>query len=183
MPLNMAQYLRDQWWVLDASDHSELAAAFRASLDVDGEDPLEALHPTHGRHGFVTIHRALRTLRYDAFAMLEVWCEHPVEASEVQSWAWDQCGQAGNKIQRFQHDMGRSIPEGIFVAVYHPSLVIDTEAFSGYGWIGKKDVAQQAIAYGDVYVARVAYGSFAAYRLSMQQKLKREASRKEAGIE
>jgi len=105
----MPQDLRDQWWVLDAGDHSELATAFRASLDVDGEDPFEPLYPTHGCHGLVMLHRALCSSRYDAFAMLEVWCEHPVEASEVQSWAWDQCGQAGNKIQRFQHDMGRTI--------------------------------------------------------------------------
>ena len=49
--------------------------------------------------------------------------KHPVEAGEVQSWAWDQCGQAGNKIQRFQHDMGRSIPEGMFVAVNDPAPV------------------------------------------------------------
>ena len=33
----MARNLRDQWWVLDADDHSELATAFRASLDVDVE--------------------------------------------------------------------------------------------------------------------------------------------------
>ena len=46
-------------------------------------------------------------MRHDAFAMLEVRGEHPVEASEVQPRAWDQCGQAGNEVQRFQHDMGR----------------------------------------------------------------------------
>ena len=58
-------------------------------------------------------------MRHDAFAMLEVRGEHPVEASEVQSWAWDQCGQAGNKIQRFQHDMGRAVfsePTEIMIA-------------------------------------------------------------------
>ena len=53
--------------------------------------------------------------------MLEVWGEYPVKASEVQSRAWDQCGQAGNEVQRFQHDMGRSIPEGMFVAVNDPA--------------------------------------------------------------
>ena len=41
----MSQNLRDQRRVLDASDHSELAATFGTGLDVDGEDPLEALHP------------------------------------------------------------------------------------------------------------------------------------------
>ena len=44
----MAQNLRDQWWVLDAGDHTELATAFRASLDVDGVCALVALHPGRG---------------------------------------------------------------------------------------------------------------------------------------
>jgi hypothetical protein len=68
----MAQNLRDQRWVLDAGDHSELATAFRASLDIDGEDPFEPLHPTHGCQGLVAIHRALRSLRHDAITMLKV---------------------------------------------------------------------------------------------------------------
>jgi len=101
----MPQDLRDQWWVLDAGDHSELATAFRASLDVDGEDPFEPLYPTHGCHGLVMLHRALCSSRYDAFAMLEVWCEHPVEASEVQSWAWDQCGQALLSVRQGQQQV------------------------------------------------------------------------------
>ena len=104
--MNMAQNLLDQRWVLDAGNNSELAAAFRASLDVDSEHPLEPLHPTHGRHGLVTFHGTLRSLRHDAITVLEVRGEHPVKASEVQSRAWDQCGQAGDEVQRFQHDMG-----------------------------------------------------------------------------
>ena len=36
--------------------------------------------------------------------------------------------QAGNEVQRFQHDMGRSIPEGMFVAVNDPAPVVNTEA-------------------------------------------------------
>ena len=98
--------------------------------------------PTHGRHGLVASHRALRSLRYDAITMLEVRGEHPVKTSEVQSRAWDQCGQAGNKIQRFQHDMGRSIPEGMFVAVDDTAPGIDTEAFGGDRRAG--DITAQA---------------------------------------
>jgi hypothetical protein len=52
--------------VARTGNDSKPAAAFRASLDVDSEDPLEPLHPTHGRHGLVAFHRALRSLRYDA---------------------------------------------------------------------------------------------------------------------
>jgi len=139
----MSQDFRDQRWVFNTGNDSELATAFRASLDVDGEDPLKALHPTHGRHRLVAFRRALRSLRYDAFAMLEVWGEYPVKASEVQSRAWDQCGQAGNEVQRFQHDVGRTIPERMFVAVNDTPPVIDTEAFGGDRWAG--NVAAQAL--------------------------------------
>lgn len=86
----MPQDLRDQRRIFDTGNDSKPAAAFRASLDVDSEDPLEPLHPTHGRHGLVAFHRALRSLRYDAITMLEVRGEHPVKTSEVQSRAWDQ---------------------------------------------------------------------------------------------
>ena len=79
----MAQNLRDQWWVLDAGDHSELATAFRASLDVDGEDPFEPLHPTHGCQGLVAIHRALCSLRHDAITMLKVRGENTMKPSQV----------------------------------------------------------------------------------------------------
>lgn len=80
-------------------------------------------------------------MRHDAFAMLEVRGEHPVEASEVQPRAWDQCGQAGNEIQRFEHDMGRTIAEGMFVAVNDTAPAINTEAFGGDRRAG--DVAAQ----------------------------------------
>ena len=60
---------------------------------------------------------------------LDVDGEYPVKASEVQSRAWDQCGQAGNEVQRIQHDMGRTIAEGVFVAVNDPAPAINTEAF------------------------------------------------------
>jgi hypothetical protein len=139
----MPQDLRDQWWVLDAGDHTELAtarangtsawllalcanrhAALACALgkfDVDGEDPFEPLYPTHGCHGLVMLHRAQSSLRHDAITMLEVRCEHPVKPGQIQSWPGNQCSQTGNKIQRFQHDMGRSIPEGMFVAVNDPA--------------------------------------------------------------
>jgi len=63
--------------------------------------------------------------------MLEVGGEDPVKASEVQSRAWDQCRKAGNKVQRFQYDVCRTIPERVFVAVNDTSSVINTEALGG----------------------------------------------------
>jgi hypothetical protein len=112
---------------LRANRHARLAGA-RASLDVDGEDAFEPLHPTHGCHGLVAFHRALRSLRHDAFTMLEIGRKDTrdgfapllltlrvrravalacaVETRQIHAWAWNQCRQAGDKIQRFQHDMG-----------------------------------------------------------------------------
>ena len=43
----------DDVGILDASDHPELAAAFGAGLDIDGEDRLQALHPGHGSELFM----------------------------------------------------------------------------------------------------------------------------------
>jgi hypothetical protein len=47
-PLNVFENLRNQRRILNARDDPEFAAAFGASLDVDGEDPFETLHPAHG---------------------------------------------------------------------------------------------------------------------------------------
>jgi len=66
--------------------------------------------------------------RHDAGPVFEVGCEHTrdgfapllltrcvrralalacaVEAGQVQTWARDQGGEAGDKVQRFQHHMG-----------------------------------------------------------------------------
>ena len=57
-----------------------------------------------------------------------------MKPSQVQLWPRYQCGQAGDKIQRFQHDVGRTIPERMFVAVNDTPPVIDTEAFGGDRW-------------------------------------------------
>jgi hypothetical protein len=80
---------------LRANRHTRLAGA-RVSLDVDGEDAFEPLHPTHGRHGLVTFHGTLRSLRYDAITMLEIGRKYTVETSQIHAWAWNQCRQVGN---------------------------------------------------------------------------------------
>ena len=67
---------------LRANRHARLAGA-RASLDVDGEDPFEPLHPTRGCQGLVAIHCALRSLRHDAFAVFEIGCEYSMKPSQV----------------------------------------------------------------------------------------------------
>jgi len=65
----MPQDLRDQRWVFNTGNDSELAAALGTGLDVDGEDPLEVLHPAHGGSGFVSFRRALCSLRHGFFFM------------------------------------------------------------------------------------------------------------------
>jgi hypothetical protein len=89
------------------------------------------------------LHRAQSSLRHDAITMLEVRCEHPVKPGQIQSWPGNQRSQAGNKIQRFQHDMGRSIPEGMLVAVNDTAPAINTEALGGDRRAG--DVAAQTL--------------------------------------
>ena len=42
----------DDAGILDASHHPEFATALGAGLDVDSEDPLQALHPSHGSERF-----------------------------------------------------------------------------------------------------------------------------------
>lgn len=89
---------------------------------------------------------------HDAFAMLEVWGEYPVEAGEIQTRPGDQGGQPGDgrscaslrprhtvhpvhKVERFQHHVGRTITEGLLVTVHDPALAIDGEALGGNGHV------------------------------------------------
>ena len=69
--------------VFDAGNHSEVATALGAGLDVDGEDSLQALHPRHGYQWFVVC-LGLAS-RHDEFSLFAVWGEHTVEAGEVQT--------------------------------------------------------------------------------------------------
>lgn len=138
---NMAQNFRNQWRIFDAGNHPELAAALRTGLDVDGEDTFEALHPIHGGGRLVFIDDRASAMRNDAFAVFEVGCEDPVETREIQSRARHQGSQAGNKVQRLQHDMRRPIPKQLFVAVHDSASIIDAEPFGGDG--GSGNVAAQ----------------------------------------
>ena len=87
--------------------------------------------PWAGCHGFIAVHRATRPARHDAFTEFEVRCKDPVKAGEVQPGSGHQGGQAGDEVEGFQHAMGRSIPERMFVAVNDLALAINTEAFGG----------------------------------------------------
>ena len=86
----------DDVGILDASDHPELAAAFGAGLDIDGEDPLQALHPGHGGEGCFGFLRTGFAFWHDGLTMPAIRGEHPMEAREVESWARDQGGETGD---------------------------------------------------------------------------------------
>ena len=112
---NMTQNLRDQRWVFSAGgnegtvwpeakkcpseavaragNHSEVTATNRAGLDIDGEDPPEALSPSH-RRGWVVGIDVPGAPRHDAVAVLEIWREYPVKAGEFQPGAWHECGES-----------------------------------------------------------------------------------------
>jgi len=48
-----------------------------------------------------------------------------VETGQIQPWPGHQRRQAGDKIQRFQHDVGGTIAEGMFVAINDAAEVIN----------------------------------------------------------
>ena len=142
----MAQYFGDQRWVLDAGDDAEFSTALRTGLDVDGKHPLEALHPGHRRAGLVVVHRSLRSVWHDAVAVFGIGGEYPVKADEVPPRPGNQCGQASDKVQRFQHDMSRAITKRLLVTVNDPAAVVGGKAFGGDRRSG--DVAAQTFKAG-----------------------------------
>jgi hypothetical protein len=114
------------------------------------------LHPTHGRGRLIGID-VLGTPRHDALAVLEVGCKHTrdglalllltlrvrravalacaVKTGEIRTRARDQGGEASDEVQRFQHDLRRSIAKRLLVAVHDPAQAIHRQAL-GRGSVG-----------------------------------------------
>ena len=103
-----------------------MATAVLADLDVDVENPFEALHPGHsavplcwtlvvpvriGRFWWIGLLAALG--RRDLNTVFAVRCKDPVESGEVDSWLGYQRGQFGNEIQRLKDHMGGAIPKAL----------------------------------------------------------------------
>ncbi len=139
--LNVAQDLADQLRLLDTGDDAKLAATVRTGRDLDLKYPLEALCPVHGRKRFVAVDLTSWLPWNNLAAVFEVRCKNAMEAREIQSGPWNQCRQARHKIQRLQNHMRRAIPERPFIAIDHPTPVIDREAFGRNRRTG--DVATQ----------------------------------------
>ena len=127
----MGEHLIDDLGRLDARDDPQRAATHATVFDVDVEDSLEPLHPAHGRTtrrmglaGGVT-----RGAGDDAAAVFEVRGEHAVVPGEMGAGAWYEGGEAGDEVHRVEHDMSRSVMEGVLESTHDLSAVIDREAF------------------------------------------------------
>ena len=120
--------------VFDAGDNMQLGAALGASLYVNGEDPFQPLHPGHGCPWLVVC-LGLAS-RHDVFTLFAVWGEHTVEAGEVQTRTRHQRGQAGNKVERVEHDMGGAVAKRPFEFVDDLATLIGGETLVGDGGSG-----------------------------------------------
>ena len=114
---------------LDARDGTQCAATHATVFDVDVEDSLEPLHPTHGR--------GTRRMRLagglmgragdDTAAMFEVRGEHAVVSGEMGAGAWHRAssrrerhfrgGEAGDKVDGVEYDMSGPVTEGVLESV------------------------------------------------------------------
>ena len=129
---------------LDARDDTQCAATHAAVFDVDVEDSLEPLHPTHGR-GTRRMRLAgglVDRVGDDAVAVLEVRGEHAVVSGEMGVGAWNEGGEAGDEVDGVEHDMSGAVTEGVLEPIQDLPAVIDREAFVRDGRAG--DVAAKA---------------------------------------
>ncbi len=120
----MTEDLLDHHRIFYAGDNLNGAAAHRAGLDIDVENPLQALHPGHrgpalgGCFFFpVPIRMTFVSLpplcRHDQRPVLAVRCKHPMETGEIDSRFRHQRRQSCDKIQWLKDDVGRSAPKGV----------------------------------------------------------------------
>ena len=87
----------------------------------------------------------------DAVTVLEVRGEHAVVSVEMGAGSWHRAsslrerhfrgGEAGDEVDGVEHDMSRSVTEGVLESIHDLPAVIDREAFVGDRWAG--DVAAQ----------------------------------------
>ena len=128
----------------DAGDDAQRTATHATVFDVDVEDALEPLHPTHGS--------PTRRMRLagglvgrvgdDAAAVLAFRGEHAVVSGEMGAGAWNEGGEAGGEVDGVEHDKGGAVPEGVLESIHDLPAVIDRKAFVRDGGAG--DVAAQA---------------------------------------
>ena len=118
--IQVGEDLLDDLRILDARDDPHRPAAGRTGLDIDPEDPLEALRPGHCGAAFGW-RRLLRVRgpgmrgapappgRGHPRTVFAVRCEHPVETGQVHPRLGHQGGQPGNEIQWLEDDVRRAV--------------------------------------------------------------------------
>ena len=116
--VQMGQYLVDDDLIFDASDDLYGAATAGAGFHVDIEHALEALRPGHrgvtfdGRFGLtiVVASRAFAaTCGSDLGTPVMIGSQHTVVANQVDAGPWYQGGEACDKVNRLEHDLGGAI--------------------------------------------------------------------------
>ncbi len=71
--------------ILDAGNHPQCAATIGTRLKVDGEHPLEALHPGHGGFGLIAVHPPPYCARHNLSTMPEVGRKHTMKTGLFNS--------------------------------------------------------------------------------------------------
>ena len=102
----MGEDLLDEFGRFDVRDDAQRTATHATVFDVDVEDALEPLHPTHGS--------PTRRMRLagglvdrvgdDTVAVLAVRGEHAVVSGEMGAGAWNEGGEAGDEVDGVEHD-------------------------------------------------------------------------------
>ena len=123
--------------VFDGGDDAQRATTVRAGLDIDVEHPLESLHPGEWRQGVVRVTpRRWLVAKDDQLAMLELWSEDAVIASQVNAWPRYQRSQPCDERKGVHDDVGGAVAERVFELVHDLRVLIDREALIGHGRSG-----------------------------------------------
>ncbi len=110
-----------------------------------GEYPFEPLRPGHGG---VALGRGSLWCRVDGLAalaapggsdqcpVLAVGCEHAVEAGQIHSRFGNQGSEAGNKVERFEDHVGRSVAPGRLEGIANLSMLGQRQTLFGHSGAG-----------------------------------------------
>jgi len=129
----MVQYLPDDRWIFNAGNHLGRATADSAGFHVNVEHPFQSLSPGHchmalrGRFLILTFCHfpAARAPpgRRHPHPVFAVRCKDTMVSGQVHSGPGYQGGQFGDKVHRFEDDVGRTITIRGFQFIANLALV------------------------------------------------------------